>query len=137
MPGLWDTVDGWARDILNRPREITPFLLEGDTRMEGDPSSPEGAIITGPITMHPDWNYEIQGGSTVVVFQKSKGQSSGFTGECYCTESVGSCVPYVGPNSVVCGSPSDGSDNCLGECKMRVKLPKGRKLAQAVLTRTN
>lgn len=136
MPGLWETVDAWARDVLGRPREIAPFLLDDGAQLEGDPSSPEGAVVTGHVTMHPDWNYEIRGNSTVVVFQKSKGSSSGGTFECYCTE-YGSCVPYIGEKTIVCGSPTDGSNNCLGECKVKVKLPKGRKLAEAVFMRSN
>ena len=134
MPGLWEVVDAWGSHLLRRPREIAPFILEDGAQLTGDPSSSHGAVIDGGrVTLQPDWLYETSGAGTTVVFRKARQPKSG-TFECYCTENAGSCRAFIGDNSVTCGSV-DG-DACLGECKIRVKTSKGRKLATRVYGNT-
>ena len=114
-PGRIRNVGGfastWAKHLLRRPREVSPFTLEEGARIEGDPAAPTGARIEGGgLRLNPGFVADIR--DNRLLIRQGNGLPLVGTVMCNCG-GAGACMPVQGGEIIFCLSLG-----CQGPCSM-------------------
>jgi hypothetical protein len=103
----------WARHLLRRPREVSPFTLEEGARIvEGDPAAPTGARIEGGgLRLNPGFVVDVR--ENRLLIREGDWLPVVGTINCHCMSGVGDCMPVQLGNIVICQQIG-----CQGPCDL-------------------
>jgi hypothetical protein len=106
----------WARHLLRRPRDVSPFTLEEGARIEGDPAAPTGARIhEGGLRLNPGFVVDVR--ENRLLIRQGNGLPVVGTVSCNCMSGVGACMPVQLGQIVICQGIG-----CQGPCDL-ILLP--------------
>lgn len=107
-------LSAWAKHLLRRPREFSPFTLEPDARIaEGDPAAATGARIEGGgLRLNAGFVADIR--ENRLLIRDGNWLPVVGTVNCSCMSGVGGeCMPVQIGNIVICQSMG-----CQGPCDL-------------------